>query len=48
MYGKTATTGASMASLPFTGLDAGWMLLAAVMLMAVGAAVWRLVPREEE
>jgi LPXTG-motif cell wall-anchored protein len=48
MYGKTAAGAGGAATLPLTGLNAGWMILAAVMLIAVGAALWRLTPRREE
>ena len=47
MYG-TNVSGPGVAALPFTGIEVGWMLLAAIMLLAVGASIWRLVPREEE
>jgi hypothetical protein len=45
MYGK----GVAATTLPFTGafLDVSWMILAAAMLIAVGVAVLRLVPRSE-
>jgi hypothetical protein len=41
--------GMTASSLPFTGmfLDVSWTILAAAMLIAVGVALLRLVPRSE-
>jgi LPXTG-motif cell wall-anchored protein len=47
MYGKTATAVGAAGILPVTGIEMGWMLLAGVTLIAAGAALWRLVPRQE-
>jgi hypothetical protein len=59
MYGKTAAAlslGASGVganstgpnSLPFTGLEIGWLIIAGFTLLALGLAVARLIPRTEE
>jgi hypothetical protein len=49
MYGNTAFgvagTGPAAALLPFTGLQLTWLVLAAVMLVAVGLSTRRLVRR---
>lgn len=43
------TKGVTASTLPFTGvfLDVSWMILAGAMLIAVGVALLRLVPRSE-
>ena len=47
MYGKTATAAATAGLLPVTGVEISWMFLAGVTLIAAGAALWRLVPRQQ-
>ena len=49
MYGNTAfgvaSAGPAAALLPYTGLQLIWLVLAAVMLIAVGLSARRLVRR---
>jgi|BarGraNGADG00212_1021973.scaffolds.fasta_scaffold07867_2 hypothetical protein len=49
MYPATVATGAvaGTTGLAFTGLNAGWMALVAVTLVAVGGLVLRLVPKHQ-
>lgn len=47
MYQNTAPAAAAAASLPFTGLNIVWVLLAAFTLLAASGALWRIVPRKE-
>ena len=46
MYPHQAAIG--VGALAFTGLNIGWLLVAAVTLIAVGALIARLVPRNEK
>jgi hypothetical protein len=52
MYGQTAgvagATGAvgAAATLPFTGLNLIWVLLAGFALIAAGIAILRVIPRK--
>jgi hypothetical protein len=39
--------GSAAASLPFTGFEPVWMILAGVAIIAVAGAVRRLVPKRE-
>ena len=48
LYGRITTGTAAGGALAFTGLNVGWLVLAGVTLIAVGAALWRLAPRREE
>jgi hypothetical protein len=45
MYPMTAVIGGSAAALPFIGLNVGWMIVAGATLFAVGAALFRIMPR---
>ncbi|HVT21071.1 MAG TPA: hypothetical protein VHE57_06770 [Mycobacteriales bacterium] len=45
--GVLGTGAATGATLPFTGLNTMWLVLAAFALLAVGTAILRLVPRRE-
>lgn len=49
MYNSLATTApaAAAASLPFTGMNAGWLFLGAFTLLAAGGALKRILPRKE-
>lgn len=51
MYGKLTTGGATVGggtALAATGATGWlWMLIAAVTLIAAGAALWRIVPRKD-
>jgi hypothetical protein len=48
MYQNVApATAAAAASLPFTGLNIVWVLLAAFTLLAVSGALWRIFTRKE-
>jgi hypothetical protein len=48
LYGRITTGTAAGGTLAFTGLNVGWLALAAVTLIAAGAALWRLAPRRED
>lgn len=48
MYGKTGSAAVAAGAVPASGIEATWMLLAVVMVAAVAAAIWRLIPRAEE
>lgn len=39
--------GAALGTLPFTGLNLTWVVIAAFALMMAAAAVWRMVPRTQ-
>jgi hypothetical protein len=47
MYQNAAPAAATAASLPFTGLNIVWVLLAAFTLLAASGALWRIFPRKE-
>jgi hypothetical protein len=39
--------GTALGTLPFTGLNMSWVVIAAFALMMAAAAVWRIVPRTQ-
>ena len=49
MYNHAGVAGGSAAvgSLPFTGINVVWMVLAAFALVAAGSALLRIAPRRE-
>ena len=49
MYDKGVVGGASAAggTLPFTGFEVVWLVLAAFALLMVAGAIWRIVPRTQ-
>jgi hypothetical protein len=49
MYGTTTTTAAAAgaSTLPFTGANVLWAVLAGFAFLAVGLALRRMFPREE-
>ena len=50
MYYKgilTGGAGAALGTLPLTGLNLTWVVIAAFALMMAAAAVWRMVPRTQ-
>jgi hypothetical protein len=46
--GLVVTGAGAAATLPFTGLSIGWLLIAAITLIAVGCAVMRLIPKQSK
>jgi hypothetical protein len=50
MYDRGVVGGASVAAggtLPFTGFEVVWLVLAAFALLMVAGAIWRIVPRTQ-
>ena len=49
MYDQGLTAGgvATLGTLPFTGLNLVWIVLAAFTLLMAAGAIWRIVPRTE-
>jgi hypothetical protein len=49
MYHKGLFAGSAgtVATLPFTGLDVMWIVVAAFALLMAAGALWRIVPRTQ-
>jgi hypothetical protein len=45
MYQTRAVAGTALGTLPFTGLNLTWTVLAAFALLAAGGALMRIAPR---
>lgn len=48
MYTKTGGVAAGTATLAYTGLNLGWAIMLAMLLVALGTTLMRLAPRKEE
>ena len=48
MYTKSAGVAAGTTTLAATGVNVGWAIMSAMLLVALGTALMRLAPRSEE